>query len=323
MQKETLDFIDRKILAELDRDAHISYSGLGKKIRVAKETVKYRIQQLEKRKIIEGYYVSMNYSKLGLTFYRIYLKLQDTNQKIDEEIINHLMRSEKVNVLYRINGPYHIALGVWARDVWEFEGFWSDFRCRFGKNISCSQCSVITEYQEFSRSYLDPKSESEKISVSIIQNTKPEALDEIDFRLLAFLSNNARAPLVKIANALGISVSIAAYRLKTLRQKGVIVGFKPLINLAAIDREYYKVDLWLRKFDREDEVRAHILGHPAVVYTERTLITSDIEFDLEVADFEEFMELLDSFKAKFPDEIRDYSYYSRVKNYKTRYVPRI
>ena len=43
MSLEDLDLIDRKILAELDKNARISYSELGKKIRVAKETVKYRI----------------------------------------------------------------------------------------------------------------------------------------------------------------------------------------------------------------------------------------------------------------------------------------
>ena len=47
MLLDTLDLTDRKILSELDKDARISYSELGKKIRVAKETVKYRITQLQ------------------------------------------------------------------------------------------------------------------------------------------------------------------------------------------------------------------------------------------------------------------------------------
>ena len=49
MSLDDLDSIDRKILTELDKNARISYSELGKRIRVAKETVKYRIAQLEKQ----------------------------------------------------------------------------------------------------------------------------------------------------------------------------------------------------------------------------------------------------------------------------------
>ena len=58
-----------------------------------------------------------------------------------------------------------------------------------------------------------------------------------------------------------------------------------------------------------------------MIYTERSVISSDLEFDIEVENFEEFIKIMNSFKEKFPEDIKDYAYYSRIKNYKTSYLP--
>lgn len=233
----------------------------------------------------------------------------------------HLTNSKNVAIFYRTNGPFHIALAIWSKTVWEHEIFWLSFKNRFGEYLADYHLSVMTEYFEFSRSYLLPSKLEEKIIFTTISKTKPESLDELDFRLLVFLSDNARASLVEIAKNLSISIVTARYRLKNLIAKKIIIGFRSIFNLRFFGREYYKVDLWFRKFDRAKEITQHILSHPSVVYTERSLVTSDLEFDVEIENFGKFIEMMDSFRAKFPEDIRDYKYYSLVKNYKTSYVP--
>ncbi len=318
-----LDLVDRKILSELDKDARISYSELGKRIRVAKETVKYRINHLQQRGIISGFYTVLNFSKLGFTMYRNYIRLQNTSPSIEEEINDYLANSKNVAIFYRTNGPFHIALAIWAKSLWEYEQFWLDFKNKFGEYLADYHLSVMVEYLEFTRLYLLPSQSNEKLTFTTIIKTEPERLDELDFKLLAFLSDNARASLVEIAKKLDISVVTARYRLKNLVNKKIIIGFRPIFNLRALGREYYKVDLWFRKFGRANEITQHILSHPDVIYTERSLITSDFEFDVEIENFEKFMEMMDSFKAKFPEDIRSYKYYSLVKNYKTNYAPEL
>ena len=323
MTLEKLDLIDRRTLSELDKDARISYSELGKKIRVAKETVKYRIMQLQKQGIIRGFYTVINFSRLGFILNRLYIRLQNTNPTVEKEITDYLIKSKNVAVFYRINGAYHLALGVWARDNQEHEQFWLDVKNRFGEYLSDYHLSLMTEYIEFSRLYLlnENGEEGEKTHFYTISKSEPEKLDELDFKLLNFLSNNARASLVEIAKRLDVSIVTVRYRLKNLTNKKIIIGFRTIFDLNNLGKEYYKVDLWLKKFEKEKEVRQHILSHPNVIYTEHTLVTSDIEFDVEVENFGKFIEIMDSFKAKFPEEIRDYTYYSLIRNYKTSYAP--
>ncbi|MEW5996383.1 MAG: Lrp/AsnC family transcriptional regulator [Candidatus Micrarchaeota archaeon] len=320
MKPENLDVTDRKILAELDQDARISYSELGKRIRVAKETVKYRMERLMKEGAIQGFYTAVDFSKLGFVVYRLYLRLRNTFPEIEQEIVKYLAESKNVSVLYRTNGPYHLAMGVWARDIWEYEKFWQDFKHRFGRYVSASHLALMSDYREFSRLYLSG-GKAEKKSFPVVTKSGKEKLDQLDFRLLTFLSGNARASIVEIAKKTGASIVTVRSRLKRLMDKKVIVGFRPMLNLNALGREYYKVDLWLSKFDKAEEIAGHILSNPNVIYAEKTLVTSDLEFDVEIENFDKFISLMDSFKAKFPEDVQDYSYYSLVKNYKTSFVP--
>lgn len=321
MKTQNLDAVDRKILAELDTDARVSYSKLGKRIRMAKETVKYRIERLIKEGVVQGFYTVVDFSKLGFTVYRLYLRLRNTSPKVEQEMISYLLKAKNVSVLYRTNGPYHFALGVWARNIWGYEKFWQEFKVLFGKYISECHLSIMSEYIEFSRLYLGNFKEAEKKIFAVITKSEKEGLDQLDFRLLTFLSGNARASVVEIAEKLGVSIVTVRSRLRKLIERKVIVGFRPLLNLKALGREYYKVDLWLSKFDRAEQITSYILSDPNVIYTERTLITSDLEFDVEIENFDKFVSLMDSLKAKFAEDIRDYSYYSRVKNYKTSFIP--
>ena len=64
---------DLKILQQLDLNLRVSYSQIGRKTRLSKETVQYRIKQLEKNKFITGYW-AMPSIKNNFSVYKILLK---------------------------------------------------------------------------------------------------------------------------------------------------------------------------------------------------------------------------------------------------------
>lgn len=315
-----MDLTDKKILSELDKNARISYSELGKRIRIAKETVKYRIKRLQDDGVIDGFYTVVNFSKIGFMVHRLYLRLQNTSLVIENEIEEYLVNSKNVAVFYRTNGEYHIVLGVWARTNWEYEEFWNSFKEKFGQYFANYHLSIMTEYTEFSRPYL-LGGQDEKNQFATITKTEQENFDRLDFALLAYLSNNARASLVDIAKKLGTSIVTVSYHLKKLREKKIITGFRPIFNLQALGMEYYKVDIWFKKFDNVKKATESILSNSNVIYTEKTLATSDLEFDVEIENFNKFIEMMDTIRKKYPDDIKEYRYYSRVKNCKTSYIP--
>lgn len=317
----SLDATDWKILSELDRDARAGFSAIGKRTRISKETVKYRVGRLVSSGVINGFYSVVDFSKLGFTIYRLYLRLQNTSPKIESDIERHLTASKNVAVFYRVNGPFDIVLGVWARNVWEFGRFWSSFQEKFGQHVSSHHLSILGDYREFSRDYLSSGKGVQKASFATVSESQPEKLDGTDLKILTALSSDARLPLVELAAKAGVSILTARSRVKKLVAKKVILGFRAIFDLQKIGRQYYKVDTWFSRYEHAEQIRRHILSNPNVVYSELTMLSSDFEFDVEVEDFGAFVRLMDSFKAKFPEDIRNYSYYSLVRNCKTSYVP--
>jgi DNA-binding Lrp family transcriptional regulator len=61
-------------------------------------------------------------------------------------------------------------------------------------------------------------------------------LDAVDSALLALLQNDARRTNRELAQALGIAPSTCLERVRSLRRRGLVVGFHAQVNLAALGR---------------------------------------------------------------------------------------
>lgn len=315
-----LDLIDKKILFELDKNSRSTYTEIAKLVRVKKETVKYRMDKLIEQHVIQGFYAVIDYAKLGFLSFRLYLTLENAGPQKQEEIIQYLLKNPNIWILYRTTGPYHITFSIWVRDQWEYETFWYDLIGKFGNNLSDYHLALVTKYTEFSRNYLIDSKE-EKQQYTILQKTHEEKLDKFDFQLLELLSQNARMSLTDISKKIKLSIVSIRAHLKNLLKQKVIVGFRTMIDYDAIKYQYYKVDMWMSDPTKYCEIVGKVLSHKNVTYTEKTLVTSHFEFDLEVENFEQFIEIMDSFEKQFPGKIKKYTYYSLIKNYKISYMP--
>ena len=92
-----LDVKDRKILSELDMDARQPLSTIAKKVRLSREVVSYRIKQLEKKGIIEGFYTAIDTSKLGYLYCRMLFKYRNISPEIERDLLNYCKISDSIN----------------------------------------------------------------------------------------------------------------------------------------------------------------------------------------------------------------------------------
>lgn len=61
-------------------------------------------------------------------------------------------------------------------------------------------------------------------------------MDEIDLRIVALLSDNARASFTELADAVGLSGPSTADRVRRLEERGVIRGYAAVLDPEALDR---------------------------------------------------------------------------------------
>ena len=103
-----LDVKDRKILYNLDLNSRQSFSQVGKKVGLPKNTVGYRVKKLEEEGIIRNFYTVVDIYNLGYIIMRFHYKFQYTTPKIEEEIVDYFMKEVNFYACKRsVNGHYY------------------------------------------------------------------------------------------------------------------------------------------------------------------------------------------------------------------------
>ena len=60
--------------------------------------------------------------------------------------------------------------------------------------------------------------------------------DSVDLAILAAISQDGRATLAQLSEAVGLSVSAVQSRLRRLESRGVIAGYRPIIDAEAVGK---------------------------------------------------------------------------------------
>jgi DNA-binding Lrp family transcriptional regulator len=319
MEHIKLDLKDKKILYQLDINSRQPNSKIAKKVGLSKEVVNYRIKRLEEAGLIKGYYTVIDFSRLGYFSIRVYLKLLDASSEKEKEILGFLVKNSNTFFVAKIDGPYDLVFGTWIKNIYDFEKLWIDFKSRFKRFISKENISIFTKAYHFHRAYILDK-KSEDIKPEIFGGDKIEEHDEKDIKILRLLAKNARMPLIEISEKLKIPPRTVDFRIKQMGGKGIIQGYRFIFNFGRFGYEYYKADLVLKDISVLKDLMEFAQDHPNIIYIDQTIGGSDFEFDLEVENKRQFLEVMNRLKERFP-EIREWSYFNLREYDKLLYFP--
>ena len=112
-----LDKKDRDLLYLLDVDGRLAYSQLGKRTKMSKQLVKYRVDRLEKEGFIKGYFTMIDTSRLGFTTFRVYLKFRNLTHEKKQKIIQYLKDQKSIWTVVLIAGKWDVGLGISVKDI--------------------------------------------------------------------------------------------------------------------------------------------------------------------------------------------------------------
>ena len=85
------DELDLKILKLLAKNARMPLIEISEKLKVPPRTIAFRMKKLEKNKVIQGYRVNINLTKIGYGYYKVNMILNDFKNydKLFEFANNH------------------------------------------------------------------------------------------------------------------------------------------------------------------------------------------------------------------------------------------
>lgn len=142
IHKYAIDEVDKKILLMMSKDARIEYYELSRQLKLSANTIKYRIKNMEKANIIEGYALSIDYTKLGLQMHTIQFKLSGE----DKNFISYLRNHKNIWFYYKYLGQetWDMAIGAFVKDPQELRDILMELKSNFGKLLKIHDMFLVT-----------------------------------------------------------------------------------------------------------------------------------------------------------------------------------
>ena len=314
-----LDKKDRELLYYIDVNGRLTYSQLAKRTRMSKQLVKYRIDRLEKEGFIKGYFAMIDTSRLGFTTFRVYLKFRNLTPEKKTKIIDYLKNQKSIWAVVLLAGKWDIALGISVKDIYDFYNLWEKILKEHLDSIGDFKVCIYSPIYHYAKSYLTEKKDNP--TIRILGGKERVEFDDKDVKILTLLSKNARIPLLDIADKIKLTPEAISSRIKQLEKKGIIQGYRAMINVHKLGYEFYKAEFRLSNYKQIDRIIQYCHKHPNMYQVDKTIGGETLEIEFHVRSLREMLKIIEDFEKAFPDTIEKFDYLTVLEEEKTTYMP--
>lgn len=316
-----LDVKDRKILAELDKNARFSDSEIAKKVRISKQVANYRIKKLLEEGIISDFYTVVNTGKLGLNSYYVFLQFENINKQQEKILLEKIKNLDFVGWLVGGTGRWDAITLVYAKDIETFDKLLNKIISLCGNHMHEYNFTILIKGEHISYKFIS--SETIK-TVKQTEKTGNLELDSTDKKILHAISHNARDSLVELSQITKFPLYVVSYHLKNLIKNEFIEGFKPKINVNKLGYQWHVLLIQCQKTNekRKKEFIDFCKSNKKIYYITNTMGMYNLMLDIHVKNTEEFKDVLFELKEKFSDVIKLYESIILFEEYKIDYVPK-
>lgn len=307
MEKIKLDLTDRKILAELDKNCRISNSRLGKIVNKSREAVKYRIQQLEKRSIIQGFITSLNPNKLGYYMFKVYLQLENI-PKERERFYEFLKNQKSIYWMGISDGVFDCVFAILSKSVTEYYNEINNILSKFKDLIVRKVLGVMVDTRQYNKKFFTNDTDGKCIvwGGDVVDNK----IDKLDYKILEILANDARIPIAELARKINSTIEIVRRRIKCMEEKRIILGYRIAVDFNELGLEFFKAIIYFKSLSKENErvLFEWMRRHPNSLYYIRSLAPWEVEFEFVVENYQQFNRTINELRKRFPHIISHYEH---------------
>jgi Lrp/AsnC family transcriptional regulator for asnA, asnC and gidA len=312
---EKLDLKDRKILYHLDLDSRQSFTQLGKKVGLYKEKVNYRIKRLQEKGIIVRFNTIIDTLKLGYNCMRFYFNFQYITPEIKKEIIDHFVNFKHTQMVASPEGAVELSVFMMAKNISEIHSFWQKTLSKYRDYFAKQLIAPFIGENIYSKSFLIDEKD-DRINLIVKRGGEIIEYDDLDFKILQLLAQDSRIPTIDIAKKINITTITINKRIKRLIELGVILRYHVTINWEKIGYKWFKVDLYLKDYNKLHQIIKYLETNPHLAYIDKTFGYADLELELIVKDVNQLKQIIEDLSSKFPKMIRSYTYFSVAKSHK-------
>ncbi len=255
-----MDAINRKIVRELVVDSRASLTSIGKKVRLSRENVDYRIKQLQKKGIIKDFIAVVDHDSLGLSHFAVFCA--DTTPP------------RQASWIGMVAGRWSLTFDIFSRSPEEVE------------KITAPLSDERLVLQVKGKEYMFGK------MVGVLPKRPSEGrgtVDDKDRKIIRILASDARARYTEIAESVGMTPNGVKARVKHLERSSIIQGYTVTLDHHKLGFDWYGIQL--RTHDTR--AREYFHTHPKVIfYYEYFLGSHDFDVGVVVRNSQELRDFL-------------------------------
>jgi len=144
-KKYSLNDIDKKILNTLNQSARLPVTEIAKLTSLPLHTVHYRLQQLKKENIIQGFKPKINVQKLDVQWHLLLISFNTVSEDRINMFNSYCKQHKNVYYLTNTVGKYNVMLDVHVKSTEEFREFLFDIKNAFEDVILLYESMVVFE----------------------------------------------------------------------------------------------------------------------------------------------------------------------------------
>ena len=316
-----MDLIDRRILCELDLNCRAPLTQVAKRLRISRNTLAYRIKQLENEGIITKYICSINLGLLGYKTYKIFFKIK--NDKKESEFVKYLIDSKKVIHLLKTEGNFDYSMAVAVKNILELDDFLSNLKNDFKDFISDYFVSILVYSKIFklNKLLLDQKQAIPKFEKYSVEDENIK-IDEKDIKIIKELSQNANLSIVELSKKTDLSIDVVKYRLKNISTK-IVNSYRIMLDFNKLGYYHYLIMLKIKNITKNEERRllSWCTNKNNVIYCNKRIGSYDFEVNCAIKDIDDLNKFIIELKNEFYGVIDSYQILLNNKLLKLNYVP--
>ena len=315
-----LDVKDKRILGLLARNARLPISAIAKRVALSRDTVSYRIRNMEKNGLIQGYKTTIDIKKFGYDAYHIFLQLTPFAKEEEEKLIATFVNYASARAVLKFSGRFDYELAVVAANIEEFDKILGKILIDCGTHLQNYEVLIITKHylsQVFPKSCVKIQNEIRK---NRIVKYKP---DEKDVAILEVIASDATLPLHVVAGQVGLSADAVNYRIKKLIAAGIILKFVPAINYAALSYGVYTVLASIPDLDRnESSLRQFLNTDENILWAVKAIGKYNVLIYVCAKNTMDLHETIIGLRSRLPNT-KDYEILVLFDEYKYRLFPEV
>lgn len=243
-----LDIKDKKILSILVQDCRMPLGRIAKQVHLSRDGVAYRIRQLMKKKVIQGFVPVLSYRMLGFFRFCMYLLVSERSEKTKKELLDYLKASKNVLRILEFSDRWDYELVLITKTIEDFIRFKQELDEKYSDLILEEEHVIVAERN--ATSHL-PAGFYEQPS----QVGKTAKVDSTDIAILQSLADNARKPYYTMGEELGIDADTVRNRVKNMFKCGVIKRLAAVINISRLNYNSYIFIANMRYINKKDNIR--------------------------------------------------------------------